>query len=157
MVKGAAASPRIAAYSMLRPSRMAKGMGSQLRLLRTRRLSACLYAWAARGLGVDIGAPHFGAPITTITPGGQAAVKSVRVVVGIMLVAAALGACMSSLGLQTDGNYLLERYEEQASCDALYKNIWGRIELIKGIPAKARTEEAAPAPTASLLFGRWFG
>lgn len=81
-----------------------------------------------------------------------------RVVVGIGLLAAvALAGCMSSLGLQTDGTYLLERHEAQASCDALYKNIWGRIQVIKGLPAKARVEEAAPAPTASLLFGRWFG
>ena len=52
---------------------------------------------------------------------------------------------MGSLGLQTDGTYLLERHEEQASCDALYKNIWGRIQLIKGLPAKAKAEQAAPA------------
>jgi hypothetical protein len=136
---------------------MAKGMGSRLRRLGTRRLLTCLYDWAVRGLGVDMGAPHFRAPIAAITPGGRAAVKSVRVGVGIVLVAAMLGACMASLGLQTDGNYLLERHEEQASCDALYKNLWGRIELIKGIPAKAKAEEAAPPPTASLLFGRWFG
>jgi hypothetical protein len=103
-------------------------------------------------------APHFGAPIAAITVGGRAAVKSVRVVVGIGLLAgAALAGCMSSLGVQTDGTYLLERHEEQASCDALYKNIWGRIQLIKGLPAKARAEQATPAPTASLLFGRWFG
>jgi hypothetical protein len=74
-----------------------------------------------------------------------------------MLAGLALAGCMSSLGLQTDGNYLLERHEEQASCDGLYKNIWGRIQLIKGLPAKAATEQAAPPPTASLLFGRWFG
>jgi hypothetical protein len=92
-----------------------------------------------------------------ITVGERAAVKSVRVVVGIVLLAAALVGCMSSLGLQTDGTYLLERHEAQASCDALYKAIWGRIQLIKGLPAKAKVEEAAPPPTASLLFGRMFG
>ena len=103
-------------------------------------------------------APHFGAPIAAITFRGRAAVKPVRVVIGIVLLAGVLCAgCMSSLGLQTDGTYLLERHEEQASCDALYKNIWGRIQLIKGLPAKAKAEQAAPAPTASLMFGRWFG
>jgi hypothetical protein len=63
---------------------------------------------------------------------------------------------MSSLGLQSDGTYLLERQEEQATCDQLYKDIWGRIQLIKGLPAKAMAEQATPPPTASLLFGRWF-
>jgi hypothetical protein len=94
-----------------------------------------------------------------ITSRGRAAVKSVRAVIGIVLLAAAhqVGGCMSSLGLQSDGTYLLERHEEQASCDALYKSIWGRIQLIKGLPAKAMAEQAQPAPTASLLFGRWFG
>ena len=89
----------------------------------------------------------------------QAAVKSVRVVICIGLLAGAhhLGGCMSTLGMQSDGRYALERHEEQASCDALYKNIWGRIQLIKGLPAKAMAEQAAPPPTASLLFGRWFG
>jgi hypothetical protein len=64
---------------------------------------------------------------------------------------------MSSLGLQTDGTYLLERHEAQASCDGLYKAIWGRIQLIKGMPAKAKAEQAEPPPTASLAFGRLFG
>jgi hypothetical protein len=64
---------------------------------------------------------------------------------------------MSSLGLQTDGSYLLERHEAQSSCDALYKAIWGRIQLIKGLPAKAKAERAEPPPTASLAFGRLFG
>jgi len=82
----------------------------------------------------------------------------VRKVVGIGLLAGlALGGCISSLGLQTDGTYLLERHEEQASCDGLYKAIWGRIQLIKGLPAKAKAERAEPPPTASLAFGRWFG
>ena len=68
-----------------------------------------------------------------------------------------LVGCMSSLGLQSDGSYALERHEEQAKCDALYKNIWGHIQLIKGLPAKAMAEQGAPPPTAFLLFGRWFG
>jgi hypothetical protein len=83
----------------------------------------------------------------------------VRTITFIVLLAAAhaLAGCMSSLGLQPDGGYRLERHEEQASCDALYKNIWGRIQLMKGLPAKAMAEQAAPPPTASMLFGRWFG
>jgi hypothetical protein len=97
--------------------------------------------------------------MVAITVGGRAAVKPVRGITFIGLLAAAtlLAGCMSSLGLQPDGSYALERHEEQASCDALYKNIWGRIQLIKGLPAKATAEQAQPPPTASLLFGRWFG
>jgi hypothetical protein len=97
--------------------------------------------------------------MAAITLGRRTAVKSVRVILCVVLLAAVhqLGACVGSLGLQSDGTYLLERQEEQATCDQLYKDIWGRIQLIKGLPAKAMTEQATPPPTASLLFGRWFG
>jgi hypothetical protein len=106
-----------------------------------------------------MGAPHLAAPIAAITLRLQAAVKSVRVVLCVVLLAAVhqLMGCMGSLGLQSDGSYLLERHEQQASCDALYKDIWGRIQLIKGLPAKAMAEQATPPPTASQMFGRWFG
>lgn len=94
-----------------------------------------------------------------ITLGGPATVKSVRVILCVVLLVAVhqLGGCMSSLGLQSNGTYLLERHEQDASCDALYKNIWGRIELIKALPAKAMAEQATPPPTAFSLFGRFFG
>jgi hypothetical protein len=106
----------------------------------------------------DMGAPHLGVPMAGITGGGEAAVKSVRVALCVVLLAGAhLGGCMSSLGLQSDGSYLLEQHEQQASCDTLYKDLWGRIQLIKGLPGKAMAEQAAPPPTASQLFGRWFG
>ena len=95
--------------------------------------------------------------MAAITSRGGAAVKSVRMVLGAVLLAGLLGGCMGSLGLQSDGSYLLERHEQNATCDVLYKEIWGRIQLIKGLPAKAMAEQAAPPPTASLLFGRWFG
>ena len=64
---------------------------------------------------------------------------------------------MSTLGLQSDGSYRLERHEVDANCDALYKDIWGRIQLIKALPAKATAEQATPPPTAFSLFGRFFG
>jgi hypothetical protein len=94
-----------------------------------------------------------------ITFWGRSAVKTVRVVLCAVLLAAmhGLGACMGSLGLQSDGTYLLERHEQQATCDTLYKDIWGHIQVLKGLPAKAVAEQAAPPPTASLLFGRFFG
>jgi hypothetical protein len=97
--------------------------------------------------------------MAAITFRRAAVVKSVRAILCAVLLAAVqhLGGCMSSFGLQSDGSYHLERHEEQATCDALYKDIWGRIELIKGLPGKAMAEQATPPPTASLLFGRWFG
>jgi len=107
----------------------------------------------------DMGVPQLGAPMAAISFWGGVAVKSVRIVLCVVLLAVAhqLGGCVSALGLQSDGSYLLERHEEQASCDVLYKDIWGRIQLIKGLPAKAMAEQAAPPPTASQLFGRFFG
>jgi hypothetical protein len=87
-------------------------------------------------------------------------VKSVRIInrVGVLLVGVpVVWGCASALvGLQSDGTYILERSEQSASCDALYKSIWGRIELMKTLPERARKEQQEPPPTASLLFGRWF-
>jgi hypothetical protein len=108
----------------------------------------------------DMGAPHFSAPMPAHTLWRRrAGVKSVRAVLCIALLASAhlLAGCMGSLGLQTDGTYLLERHEEQATCDSLYKSLWGRIQIIKGLPAKAMAEQATPPPTASSVLGRWFG
>jgi hypothetical protein len=87
----------------------------------------------------------------------RAGVKSVRAVLSIVLLAGLVAGCGGSLGLQTDGSYLLERHEEEATCETLSKSIWGRIELIKGLPAKAKAEQDAPPSTASSLFGRWLG
>jgi len=68
-----------------------------------------------------------------------------------------LSGCASTLvGLQSDGTYILERNEQSGSCQTLYQSIWGRIEILKAIPAKARTEQQTAPPTTSLLFGRWF-
>lgn len=76
----------------------------------------------------------------------------------LLLVAEHLWGCASvSVGLQTDGTYVLERGEQSADCHALHKNIWGRIQILKGIPARAKAERETAPPTASSLFGRWFG
>jgi hypothetical protein len=109
-------------------------------------------------LAYDMGAPHLDAPIRPITGGEDTAVKSVRAFLCAVLVTGmpVLAGCMTTLGLQSDGTYILESHEEQASCDVLYKDIWGRIQLIKTLPAKAIAEQATPPPTASRLFGRWF-
>ncbi len=109
----------------------------------------------------DMGAPHFNAPMAAITLWRRrAGVKSVRAVLCTMLLAGMpliAGCAGGPLGLQSDGTYLLEHHEEQAACDSLYKSLLGRIELIKGLPAKARAEQQAPPSTASSLFGRWLG
>jgi len=69
-----------------------------------------------------------------------------------------LASCASvSVGFQSDGSYLLERSEQNADCSALHKSIWGRIEVLKGLPARARVEQDNAPPTASSFFGRWFG
>jgi hypothetical protein len=113
----------------------------------------------AQDVAQDMGAPQLGAPMAAISFWGGAAVKSVRMVLFVVLLAGLhqLGGCGGTLGLQSDGSYLLERHEHDSSCDTLYKEIWGRVQVIKGLPAKAMAEQAAPPPTAFLLFGRWFG
>src|SRR5262245_31614583 len=117
------------------------------------------HARNAQGSLLDMGAPQLGASMPAISFWGKAAVKPVRIVLRVVLLAGVhqLGGCAASAGLQSDGRYVLESQEEQASCDTLYKDIWGRIQLVKGLPAKALAEQAAPPPTASLLFGRFFG
>jgi hypothetical protein len=110
--------------------------------------------------GADTATPQFRGSLSAVTLWRQwAGVKSVRAVLTVMLLAGMhqLAGCMSALGLQTDGTYLLEQSEEQASCDALQKSLWGRIQLINELPAKAKAEQAAPPPTASSLLGRWLG
>ncbi|HEX5998692.1 MAG TPA: hypothetical protein VFZ16_04735, partial [Hyphomicrobiaceae bacterium] len=102
---------------------------------------------------------HISAPMPAITLWQRVAVKPVRAVLCTSLLAALhlLGGCMSTFGLQSDGTYRLESRETDATCDELYKSIWGRIELIKKLPAKAMAEQASPPATAFSMFGRWFG
>ena len=95
-----------------------------------------------------------------ITVAQRADVKSVRVIIcfALVLVAAHVEGCASArVGFQTDGTYILERGEQSADCQSLHKNIWGRIQILKGLPAKAAAEQQTAPPTASSLFGRWFG
>jgi hypothetical protein len=76
----------------------------------------------------------------------------------LSLVLLCLASCASvSVGFQSDGSYILERSEQSADCSALHKSIWGRIEVLKGLPARARVEQENAPPTASSLFGRLFG
>jgi hypothetical protein len=76
----------------------------------------------------------------------------------LLLAVHGLWSCASvRVGFQSDGSYVLESSEQKADCGVLYKNIWGRIEVLKGLPARARVEQENAPPTASSLFGRLFG
>ena len=69
-----------------------------------------------------------------------------------------LSSCSSMpLGLQTDGTYILERNEQTLDCERLYKAIWGRVQNMKAMPAKAKAEMEQLPPTAFLAIGRIFG
>jgi hypothetical protein len=59
--------------------------------------------------------------------------------------------------LQKDGTYNLESSEQTLDCQRLSNNIWGRLQVLKALPAKAKAERAAAAPTAVQALGRWFG
>ena len=62
-----------------------------------------------------------------------------------------------SIGLQKDGTYTLESSEQAMDCSRLSNSIWGRLQVLKALPAKAKAEREAAAPTAVQAFGRWFG
>ena len=104
--------------------------------------------------------PHLSAPLAPITRGQPAVVKPVRRIhrLLLLLVVPCVSSCASiSAGFQSDGSYLLERSELNADCNVLHKSIWGRIQVLKGLPAKAQAEQDAAPSTASSFFGRWFG
>lgn len=104
--------------------------------------------------------PHFDVSFTPITLAQRADVKSVRIILCfvLLLTAAHVEGCASArFGFQTDGTYVLERGEQSADCQVLHKNILGRIQILKGLPAKAAAERQAAPPTASSFFGRFFG
>jgi len=57
--------------------------------------------------------------MAAITSRGGAAVKSVRMVLGAVLLAELLAGCMGSLGMQSDGSYLLESAQAHRTVPAL--------------------------------------
>jgi hypothetical protein len=69
----------------------------------------------------------------------------------------ASAGCSASVGLQKDGTYILERNEETMDCPRLANSIWGRLQVLKSLPDKAKKERAAAAPTALEAVGRMFG
>jgi hypothetical protein len=68
----------------------------------------------------------------------------------------ALGGCASSIvGLQSDGTYILERGELSSSCDAMHRNLNTRVEMLRALPEKAKSERESVPTTAWSMFGRW--
>ena len=67
------------------------------------------------------------------------------------------GCANASIGLQKDGTYTLDSSEQTLDCGRLSNNIWGRLQVLKSLPAKAKVEREAAAPTAVQAVGRWFG
>jgi hypothetical protein len=75
----------------------------------------------------------------------------------VAVCAAAAGCASVSIGLQKDGTYNLESSEQAMDCNRLSNSIWGRLQVLKALPAKAKAERDATAPTAVQAFSRWFG
>jgi hypothetical protein len=71
--------------------------------------------------------------------------------------ALASAACSTSVGLQKDGSYILDGPELKLDCQRLANSIWGRLQVLRTLPDRARAERAAAAPTAVQAFGRLFG
>ena len=59
--------------------------------------------------------------------------------------------------MQKDGTYTLDSSEQTLDCGRLSNNIWGRLQVLKSLPDKAKVEREAAAPTAVQAVGRWFG
>jgi hypothetical protein len=74
--------------------------------------------------------------------------------VAFLLVCGCSGA---SVGLQKDGTYILEGNEESMDCQRLHNSVWGRLQVLRSLPERARAEREATAPTAVQAVGRWFG
>lgn len=80
-----------------------------------------------------------------------------RLLVALVACTLAAGCSTASIGLQKDGTYNLDSSEQSLDCTRLSNNIWGRLQVLKSLPGKAKTEQASVAPTAAQAFGRWFG
>ena len=80
-----------------------------------------------------------------------------RLLVAVFACALAAGCSSASLGLQKDGTYNLDSSEQTMDCNRLSNSLWGRLQVLKALPAKAKVEQASVAPTAAQAVGRWFG
>ena len=61
------------------------------------------------------------------------------------------------MGFQKDGTYNLDSGEQGMDCLRLSNSIWGRLQVMKALPGRAKAEREAAAPTAVQAVGRWFG
>jgi hypothetical protein len=82
---------------------------------------------------------------------------SARLAIVLLACALAGGCASATLGLQKDGSYNLDASEETMDCTRLSNSIWGRLQVLKALPAKAKMERDSVAPTAAQAVGRWFG
>jgi hypothetical protein len=73
------------------------------------------------------------------------------------LCALATAGCATAVGLQKDGTYVLERTEQSLDCQRLANSVWGRLQVLRSLPDRARAERQAVAPTAVAAWGRLFG
>ena len=80
-----------------------------------------------------------------------------RVCVALIACTLAAGCSSTSIGLQKDGTYTLDSSEQTMDCNRLSNSIWGHLQVLKALPAKAKVERASAAPTAAQAVGRWFG
>ena len=95
-------------------------------------------------------------------PCRRAAIRSCRVPVSrarlllraVLRVRAARPAAAATVGLQKDGTYILDSGEQAMDCQRLSNSIWGRLQVLKSLPDKAKAEREAAAPTAVQAFGR---
>ena len=76
---------------------------------------------------------------------------------GLCALVLASAGCSTSAGLQKDGTYILKQTEERLDRHRLANSIWGRLQVLKSLPNKAKAERAAAAPTALEAVGRMFG
>ena len=77
--------------------------------------------------------------------------------IALLCCTVAAGCSSPSIGLQKDGTYTLESGEQSMDCQRLSNSIWGRLQVLKSLPDRAKAEQAAVAPTAVQAVGRWFG
>jgi hypothetical protein len=98
--------------------------------------------------------------VLPVRPSNTAIARGVsRGFLAFLLVACTLaaGCSTATVGLQKDGSYILDNGEQSMDCQRLSNSLWGHLQVLKALPARARAEREAVAPTAAQAVGRWFG
>ena len=67
------------------------------------------------------------------------------------------GCASTKIGLQGDGSYGLETGEQGMDCQRLSNSIWGRLQVLKAMPDRVKSERAAVASNFVQVVGRMFG